>query len=287
MVFGLTPVNHAQYQAALPQIERAFAVLESVIKTRTFLVGERITLADISVASILRVAFTYVVDSAMRAKFPHTVRFYKSVAHNHVISPIFGDIQYLESYKFSPPKKEKKEEKKEQPKEKKEEKPKEEAAPAPAPAEKPKNPLDLLPKSSFNLEAWKRAYMNLDTRGTDPAKHSLAYFYANFVPEDYTVVKFTFKWNEELKATFMSNNQIGGFFTRLEASRKYMMGVGLVQNDTKAGGVEGASEIDGVFICRGEDYLSLIKAAPDWESYAYSPLDLNNVSIFRLHMRVN
>ncbi|TIB28720.1 hypothetical protein E3P86_03811, partial [Wallemia ichthyophaga] len=27
MVFGLTPVNHAQYQAALPQIERAFAVL--------------------------------------------------------------------------------------------------------------------------------------------------------------------------------------------------------------------------------------------------------------------
>ena len=30
---------------------------------------------------------------------------------------------------------------------------------------KAKNPLDSLPKSDFNLEDWKRAYSNLDTRG--------------------------------------------------------------------------------------------------------------------------
>ena len=76
------------------------------------------------------------------------------------------------------------------PKEKKEPKP----APAPAPkAEKPKkveeeeeddgiprdepkakNPLDSLPKSAFNLEDWKRAYSNKDTRGADG---SLEWFY--------------------------------------------------------------------------------------------------------------
>ena len=35
------------------------------------------------------------------------------------------------------------------------------------PVEEPKakNPLDLLPKSTFNLEDWKRAYSNMDTRG--------------------------------------------------------------------------------------------------------------------------
>ncbi|TIB61978.1 hypothetical protein E3P77_03930, partial [Wallemia ichthyophaga] len=143
----MQPIKPAS-DAAFPALERALNALESVLKSRTFLVGERITLADITVASILRFAYLHVIDASMRAKYPHTLRHYKSIAHNHVISPIFGDIQYLESYKFSPPKKEKKEEKKEQPKEKKEEKPKEEAAPAPAPAEKPKNPLDLLPKSS-------------------------------------------------------------------------------------------------------------------------------------------
>ena len=39
---------------------------------------------------------------------------------------------------------------------------------------KAKNPLDSLPKSSFNLEDWKRAYSNKDTRGADG---SLEWFY--------------------------------------------------------------------------------------------------------------
>jgi elongation factor 1-gamma len=39
---------------------------------------------------------------------------------------------------------------------------------------KKRNPLDDLPKSSFNLEDWKRAYSNLDTRGSGG---SLEWFY--------------------------------------------------------------------------------------------------------------
>jgi elongation factor 1-gamma len=45
-------------------------------------------------------------------------------------------------------------------------------------APKEKNPLDLLPKSTFNLEDWKRAYSNKDTRG---AGGSLEWFYQKFV----------------------------------------------------------------------------------------------------------
>lgn len=40
---------------------------------------------------------------------------------------------------------------------------------------KAKNPLDSLPKSNFNLEDWKRAYSNLDTRG---AGGSLEWLYS-------------------------------------------------------------------------------------------------------------
>ena len=44
----------------------------------------------------------------------------------------------------------------------------------PKEAPKEKNPLDLLPKSTFNLEDWKRAYSNKDTRG---AGGSIEWFY--------------------------------------------------------------------------------------------------------------
>ena len=37
-----------------------------------------------------------------------------------------------------------------------------------------------------------------------------------------------FKYNDELTMPFMSNNQIGGFFARLEGSRKYVFGAGAV-----------------------------------------------------------
>ena len=40
-----------------------------------------------------------------------------------------------------------------------------------------------------------------------------------------------FKYNEELTQTFMSSNQMGGFFNRLEASCKYLFGsVGMSNN---------------------------------------------------------
>ena len=45
-------------------------------------------------------------------------------------------------------------------------------APKPAkPAGKAKHPLDLLPKTSMNLDEWKRTYSNLETRG---AAHALS-----------------------------------------------------------------------------------------------------------------
>ena len=82
------------------------------------------------------------------------------------------------------------EKKEEKPKAPKEDKPKAEKKPKakeadddddePAvPAEpKAKNPLDDLPKSSLNLEDWKRAYSNKDTRGADGA---IEWFYQKCV----------------------------------------------------------------------------------------------------------
>ncbi len=79
-----------------------------------------------------------------------------------------------------------------------------------------------------------------------------------------------FKYNEELTQTFMSSNQIGGFFNRLEASRKYLFGsVGVL-------GATNNSIIAGAFIARGSEIKPVVDVAPDWESYKYERIDLEN-----------
>lgn len=81
-----------------------------------------------------------------------------------------------------------------------------------------------------------------------------------------------FKYNEELTQTFMSSNQIGGFFNRLEASRKYLFGsVGVL-------GVSNNSVISGVLIARGQDIKPVVDVAPDYESYEYKKLDLDDAA---------
>ena len=81
-----------------------------------------------------------------------------------------------------------------------------------------------------------------------------------------------FKYNDELTLVFMSSNQVGGFFNRLEASRKYLFGsLGVLGESNK-------SVITGVFITRGDDIKLSVDCAPDWESYEYKKLDLANDS---------
>jgi elongation factor 1-gamma len=96
---------------------------------------------------------------------------------------IWDPVEYVEkALQYVPPPKEKKEPKPAAPKvekpakkvEEKEEEDGDEALVAPPPV---KNPLDDLPKSPFNLEDWKRAYSNMDTRGSGGA---IEWFYERY-----------------------------------------------------------------------------------------------------------
>ncbi|KAJ8592258.1 eEF1-gamma domain-containing protein [Rhizopogon salebrosus TDB-379] len=66
----------------------------------------------------------------------------------------------------------------------------------------------------------------------------------------------------------MSSNQVGGFFNRLEASRKYLFGSVGVLGENKA------SVISGALILRGQDVKAVVDCAPDYESYEYKKLDV-------------
>lgn len=60
---------------------------------------------------------------------------------------------------------------------------------------------------------------------------------------------------------------LGGFFARLEASRKYIFGC------TSVYGESNASVIKGAFLVRGQEALPAFEVAPDYESYSFTKLD--------------
>ncbi|KAJ7092403.1 elongation factor 1-gamma [Mycena belliarum] len=274
LVLGkLSPYSKPLHNTFLERQLRGLYTLEKHISTRTFFVGERITVADLYIAALVQRAATITIDTPTRAKLPNLFRHLETIINQPALKNIFGPTQVLEkALQYVAPKKEK------------------EAKPAPAPAapkaekkpkpkaddddeddnlvpEEPKarNPLEDLPKSAFNLEDWKRAYSNKETRGAGGA---LEWFYENYDKDGFSVWRVDFKYPEELTQTFMSNNQIGGFFNRLEGSRKYLFGsMGVL-------GTANNSLISGALILRGQEAQPVVDVAPDWESYEYKKLDL-------------
>ncbi|KAJ7574861.1 elongation factor 1-gamma [Mycena floridula] len=275
MTSGKTPYNKPAHTLHLENQQRALQTLEQHISTRTYFVGERITLADITIATLIHISVRTTIDKEVRAKLPHLMRHHNTISNHPSIKPILGETQFVEKgVTFVPAKKETKVVEKVVDKvkavvapkaaKKKDDEDEDDSLVPPEP--KVKNPLDDLPKSTFDLEQWKREYSNKDTRG---AGGSLEWFYQNFDPASFDVSRVSFKYPGELTQTFMSSNQIGGFFNRLEASRKYLFGsVGVL-------GTNNDSLIEGILISRGKNVAAVVECAPDWESYEYKTLDLS------------
>jgi elongation factor 1-gamma len=189
MYNGLVLTGHPS-QIDIFSRERLLAsldVLEKVLLTRTYLVGHRLTLADITLATVLQKLFQTLLGVAERAKIPNTVRHFDTVVNQTVLKPVFGTTAFVEkAQQYVAPAKPAKEKAPAAAPAPPKAKPAPKPAPAPAAQEdeedepsapeepKAKNPLDLLPKSTLNLEDWKRAYSNLDTRGPGG---SLEWFY--------------------------------------------------------------------------------------------------------------
>jgi elongation factor 1-gamma len=112
------------------------------------------------------------------------------------------------------------------------------------------------------LDDWKRKYSNEDTR-----TGALPWFWEHYDPKDYSLWRVDYKYNEELTLIFMTSNLIGGFFNRLEASRKYLFGALSVYGESNS------SVVTGAFLVRGDQALPAFDVAPDFESYAFSKLD--------------
>jgi hypothetical protein len=211
-VTGKAPYNKKLVDEAQKAVLAAVSTLEDYLLANTYLVGERITLADIFVASLLYRGFQYFFDKTWRSEHPNTTRWYETIRNQDIYKSAPKVDLIDEAVKYTPPKKEaapKKEAKKaDKPKA---EKPKAAAAAnddeddEPREAPKAKHPLELLPRATFVLDEWKRQYSNNET------DVSLKWFWENANFEEYSLWRVDYKYNDELTQVFMSANLVGEF----------------------------------------------------------------------------
>jgi len=125
------------------------------------------------------------------------------------------------------------------------------------------NPLDLLPKSNFNLDEWKRFYSNNDS------KPAAAWFWEHLDKEGYSLWFCTYKYNNELKALLNTCNLVGGWFQRLDKLHKYGFGNIIITKSLD----DAFHEITGIWLFRGQEIPQEMKNCDDSELYEWSKLD--------------
>lgn len=149
-------------------------------------------------------------DKKWRADYPNVTRWYETVYHQPIYSAVVGkELNFIEeAVKYQPPKKEAAP-KKEQAAMKKEAVPKakakedEDDEEEDKPAPKPKHPLEALGKATMVLDDWKRTYSN------EEMSVAMPWFWEHFKPEEYSLWRVDYKYNDELSMVFMSANLIG------------------------------------------------------------------------------
>ncbi|XP_045614887.1 elongation factor 1-gamma isoform X2 [Procambarus clarkii] len=278
---GIMQFNKGNTERAKEDVKKALGALNAHLLTRTFLVGERISLADISVCCTLLHLYQYALEPAFRKPFQNVNRWFTTMINQPQVKTVIGDFKLCEKMAQFDNKKfaevqgkmkqgsgdKEKKAKKEQPKKEQPKKEKEVAAVTASepPAPKPKDPLDALPAGTFDMDDFKRFYSNNDE------EKSVPYFWEKFDPQHYSIWYCEYKYAEELAKIFMTCNLIGGMFQRVDKLRKNAFASMCVF------GEDGANNISGIWVWRGQELA--FPLCDDWtvdyESYDWRKLDPN------------
>jgi len=277
-ILGYIPNNPTATQRAQQGIRKSLGFLNKHLQAKTFLVGERITIADIVVATSFFYLYQKVLDTQFRKPYVNVNRWFLTLVNQPEFKAVAGDFTICgDKAEVAPdvfvPKKEEKKpaEKKEQ--KPKEEKPKEAKKPAPKDDEeeddefadkevKKPNPLDSLPPSKFVLDEWKRVYSN-----ADDTRKACEWFWEHLDKEGYSVYFCDYKYNSECEKVFMTCNLLGGWIQRLDKLRKYAFGSLCIF------GQEPQLEVAGCWVFRGQDIPQEMKEVDDFELYGWRKMD--------------
>jgi len=273
-ILEIVPENREATNKAKGDIRKALDILNHHLETRTFLVGERVSLADIVVSMSLYRLYQMVLDPGFRKGWKNLNRWYLTLVHQHEFASVIGEVHLCEKMAVAKAAPKEKAPKKEAPKK---ETPKKEAA-KPKPAsnkedepddefkeEKKKSKLDNLPKSKLDMDEWKRTYSNNGTRDV-----ALPWLWEHFDSEGYSFWYSDYKFNDECQKLFMTANLLGGFVQRLDRLRKYGFG------SLAIFGEEPKLEVGAVWLFRGLEVPEEMTEVDDYANYTWRKLDLNS-----------
>lgn len=259
-------------EAAKGELKNSIKLLNEFLLTRTYLVGEKITLADIAVAVSLLPLYQHVFEPALREPYGNVNRWFTTLVNQKEFSSVLGKVelctkvQQLSAASEGKKKAEKKpaEKKPEAKKEAKKEEPEEDAGGDELSlAPKPKDPFEKFPKGKFDFDDFKRFYSN------NSEDKSVPYFWEKFDKEAYSIWYGEYKYPTELTQIFMSCNLISGMFQRLDRLRKNAFSSMILF------GEDNKSTISGVWVWRGQELA--FPLAEDWmvdyQSYDWKKLD--------------
>jgi len=300
---GLLPANADNAARAKADLSKALAVVEAHLSSRTYLVGQRVTMADITLATTLVYPFKWVCDNAFRAAIPNTMRWFDTIVNQPQVEAVVGKVVLATSEAAAgsisastlpaPPaakggKGEKKAwdgVKKEKapkapkppaaPKEKEVKKPKEpepsndEEEPEEAPKEKKEDHIfkimDATQPSPFVMDAWKRCYSNCESY-----EEAMNTFWTTFDAAGWSIWRGDYNYNDELKILFMTSNLIGGFIQRTDEIRKWLFGTMTIRGSEE----EKQMKITAYFLIRGQDIQPLIACNDDAACYTWTKMEI-------------
>ncbi|KRX65503.1 Elongation factor 1-gamma, partial [Trichinella sp. T9] len=291
--------NNVYVNEAKAESLDAMGWLNEQLLSKTFLVGERISVVDIILACNVLPAYQHVVsnslfkekrmivfDERVRKLYANVTRWFLTIINQPFFKKAIGDVPLCDKPAVFDSKKYEEFVKKSltveriAPRDNKDgakvqSKAKAKQAEAPkkevevdveekvAESDK-KDPFAAFPKGKFDMDGFKRVYSNEDTE-----TKAIPYFWSHFDPDNYSIWFCEYKYPKELEKVFMSCNLITGMFQRLDKLRKNAFAsVCLFGEDNN-------STISGIWIWRGHQLA--FELSEDWqidyESYSWSKLD--------------
>ncbi|BBN16177.1 glutathione S-transferase [Marchantia polymorpha subsp. ruderalis] len=283
MGYTFMPTAPNVEEGAVEASKRALGSLNTWLTTRTYLVGNSITVADVVIFCNILVAVRTVIDKQFLGAFPHVERYFWTMANQPQVKKVVGEFTFGDKLTTQSPAAAAPAAAKEASPAKKTKAPPapKEAAPAPAPAaadddeevaapKKSKNALDLLPPSPMVLDNWKRLYSN--TKAKDFAEVAIKGFWEMYDPEGYSLWFCDYKYNEENQISYVTLNKVGGFLQRMDFIRKYAFGKMCILGD-------GPFAIKGVWLFRGTDIPQLVKdECYDMDLYEWTKVDISDAA---------
>ncbi|KAK8792982.1 hypothetical protein WA158_005145 [Blastocystis sp. Blastoise] len=256
---GYLVPNPKVIKTASEDLKKYLQILNEHLVNNTYMVGNKITLADIVLVCYLLNGFKFLFEESYRAPYASLLRWFLTCPEFYAV---MGQVDLSKEEK---PKKEEKAKKEQKPK-KEEKKPKaEEPEDDMMEEEKPKKkvqPFSDLAPTPFVLDTWLKIYSNTKTNFYSVMDQ----FWPMFDKEGWSIWFCDYLYNDENLVGFKTANLVSGFIQRSDEVRKYGFGnMNILKNDD-----EKFYTIRGCWLFRGQGNDFMLEVNPDAECYKWT-----------------